>query len=208
MRDSAPARNSQEPGKVVISHPLGRDFVSQLKAVDDTVVPHDLPERDELERLVQVGQGGFAFVHLDSAGFVGIIDASVRCVVLLVIGVLHGLSLLGGAIVCCSRGRGVRVVGLAICGVMLATCTCTATLSTERPDGCVAMCRPGRCGVGLSVPLHRSLPSRFVVFRAVGDSTSEHIPPPPILQIDSAPSRGFSLPAWGKTGGIVAHALS
>eukprot|EP00903_Cladosiphon_okamuranus_P010623 g10046.t1 len=43
----------EERGKVVISHPLGRDFVSRLKAVDDTVVPHDLPERDELERLVQ-----------------------------------------------------------------------------------------------------------------------------------------------------------
>lgn len=40
---------------MVISHPLGRDFVSRLKAVDDTVVPHDLPERDELERLAQVG---------------------------------------------------------------------------------------------------------------------------------------------------------
>ncbi|CAN0440387.1 unnamed protein product, partial [Ectocarpus sp. 8 AP-2014] len=43
----------QEGGKVVISHPLGRDFVSRLKAVDDTVVPHELPERDALERLVQ-----------------------------------------------------------------------------------------------------------------------------------------------------------
>lgn len=48
-------RKSQERGKVVVSHPLGRDFVSRLKAVDDTVVPHDLPERHELERLVQVG---------------------------------------------------------------------------------------------------------------------------------------------------------
>lgn len=46
---------------MVISHPLGRDFVSRLKAVDDTVVPHDLPERDELERLVQVGRTGSAF---------------------------------------------------------------------------------------------------------------------------------------------------
>ncbi|CAM9918212.1 unnamed protein product [Ectocarpus sp. 12 AP-2014] len=43
----------EEGGKVVISHPLGRDFVSRLKAVDDTVVPHELPERDALERLVQ-----------------------------------------------------------------------------------------------------------------------------------------------------------
>ncbi|CAM9333128.1 unnamed protein product [Pylaiella littoralis] len=43
----------EEGGKAVISHPLGRDFVSRLKAVDGTVVPHDLPERDELERLVQ-----------------------------------------------------------------------------------------------------------------------------------------------------------
>eukprot|EP00752_Nemacystus_decipiens_P002591 g2424.t1 len=43
----------EERGKVVISHPLGRDFVSRLKAVDDTVVPHDLPEMDELERLVR-----------------------------------------------------------------------------------------------------------------------------------------------------------
>ncbi|CAN0546976.1 unnamed protein product, partial [Ectocarpus sp. 12 AP-2014] len=42
----------EEGGKVVISHPLGRDFVSRLKAVDDTVVPHELPERDALERLV------------------------------------------------------------------------------------------------------------------------------------------------------------
>ncbi|CAM9512898.1 unnamed protein product [Ectocarpus sp. 4 AP-2014] len=43
----------EEGGKVVISHPLGRDFVSRLKAVDDTVVPHELPERDALESLVQ-----------------------------------------------------------------------------------------------------------------------------------------------------------
>lgn len=49
------AEKVQEGGKAVISHPLGRDFVSRLKAVDGTVVPHDLPERDELERLVQVG---------------------------------------------------------------------------------------------------------------------------------------------------------
>lgn len=40
----------------MISHPLGRDFVSRLKAVDDTVVRHELPERDALERLVQVGE--------------------------------------------------------------------------------------------------------------------------------------------------------
>lgn len=55
---------------MVISHPLGRDFVSRLKAVDDTVVPHDLPERDELERLVQVcgkrGRGLSAFVRAAS----------------------------------------------------------------------------------------------------------------------------------------------
>ena len=42
---------------MVISHPLGRNFVSRLKAVDATVVPHDLPERDELDRLVQVRCG-------------------------------------------------------------------------------------------------------------------------------------------------------
>lgn len=55
---------SQEEGKVVISHPLGKQFVSRLKAVDDTVVPHDLPDRDELEKLTQVNDfivAAFAF---------------------------------------------------------------------------------------------------------------------------------------------------
>ena len=39
----------------MISHPLGREFVSRLKAADETIVPHDLPERDTLEKMVQVG---------------------------------------------------------------------------------------------------------------------------------------------------------
>eukprot|EP00904_Undaria_pinnatifida_P011376 jgi/Undpi1/7369/HiC_scaffold_22.g09842.m1 len=43
----------EEGGKVVISHPLGREFVSRLKAADETIVPHDLPERDTLEKMVQ-----------------------------------------------------------------------------------------------------------------------------------------------------------
>ncbi|CAN0448763.1 unnamed protein product, partial [Discosporangium mesarthrocarpum] len=40
-------------GKVVISHPLGRKFVSALKAEDSSVVPHDLCDRAGLEDLVQ-----------------------------------------------------------------------------------------------------------------------------------------------------------
>lgn len=50
----------------MISHPLGREFVSRLKAVDDTVVPHELPERDALERLVQVG--GLSFLPKERMG--------------------------------------------------------------------------------------------------------------------------------------------
>lgn len=42
----------------MISHPLGREFVSRLKAADETIVPHDLPERDTLEKMVQVGWKG------------------------------------------------------------------------------------------------------------------------------------------------------
>lgn len=62
LLDSSPLPESQERGKVVISHPLGREFVSRLRAVDDTVVPHELPELDALESLVQVGRAGSVFV--------------------------------------------------------------------------------------------------------------------------------------------------
>lgn len=75
----------------MISHPLGREFVSRLRAVDDTVVPHELPERDALERLVQVGGKNLrsrasVYVCQDAAGGRGdlsMFPAALRFVVLL-----------------------------------------------------------------------------------------------------------------------------
>ena len=49
--------NLKQNGKVIISHPLGRKFVSQLQEKSPSIVPYSLPTREEIERLVR-------FTHL------------------------------------------------------------------------------------------------------------------------------------------------
>ena len=49
-------------GRVIISHPLGRAFVAALRDQDPTIVPHDLPTREALERMIQ-------FLPLEIADF-------------------------------------------------------------------------------------------------------------------------------------------
>lgn len=41
----------------MVSHPLGRDFVARLKALDDTVVPYELPDEGGLLDLIKVCAG-------------------------------------------------------------------------------------------------------------------------------------------------------
>eukprot|EP00965_Chrysotila_dentata_P177487 5862728-Pleurochrysis_carterae.AAC.1 len=38
-------------GRVLISHPLGRGFVDELRASDPQTVPHSLPSREQLMRM-------------------------------------------------------------------------------------------------------------------------------------------------------------
>lgn len=43
----------RENGRIVISHPMGRDFVQQLHEKDSQMVPHLLPNRQEWQNLLK-----------------------------------------------------------------------------------------------------------------------------------------------------------